>query len=74
MATDDRTIGLLKRDDIVQQLAHVAAIQGKTADELQEMGISEWHWMAASALGLDRQFRELEASVIATVRRREEQS
>lgn len=68
---DTRTIGLLKREDIVKQLAHVAAIKGMTADELSDAGIATWHALAVDAVSLDRQGRELEASVIATLRHQE---
>lgn len=68
---DERMIGLLKRDDIVKQLVHVATLKGLTPDDLREAGASTWHWLAADAFGLDRQGRQVEASVIVEMRRQE---
>lgn len=70
---DTRTVGLLRRDEIVKQLAHVAAVKGYTAEELNYAGMPTWHALAIDALGLDREGRTIEDDVVAELRHQEHQ-
>lgn len=68
---DEHYIGLLQRRMIVRQLTHVAALQGLTAQDLEEAGAPTWNVLAANALGLQRDSRAVELAVLAKLRERE---
>lgn len=60
-------IGLLTRQSIVEQLAHTAAINGLTSEDLQESGLPTWNLLASRALGLEND-RDIQTAVVDQLR------
>lgn len=64
--TNSGWLGLLTVQSIVEQLAHVAAINGMTADQLERGGLPMWNLLASKAFGIEQGL--VQDAVIAQLR------
>jgi hypothetical protein len=64
--TNQGWLGLLTVQSIVEQLAHVAAINGMTPEQLERGGLPMWNVLASKAFGTDTP--TMQQAVIAQMR------